>query len=139
MNRTFVGLFILLSMLLPAVLAYGAESPVVVIHTLTGYSKGADSVTLDYALHVVNAGKLPLSDVTLALVPSPQFGVQHTTVTVGSLRPRESVDLTVQLVTPIIHDQDRLSQNTLLWAGKYVNAQGNPVQFPLTSRPGGAK
>ena len=72
MNRTFLGLFVLLAMLLPC-LAYGAGSPVVVTHTLTGYSKGADAVTLEYSLHVVNQGKDTLSDLTLGSCPLPSF------------------------------------------------------------------
>ncbi len=139
MNRSFAGLFVLLAMLLPAVSAWGAESRVTVSHTLTGFNMGTNTVTVDYSLHVVNNGEAPVVNLSLSLVPLPPFVANRTIVNVGYLGTRQSADVSLQLVTRAILSADRFSQQPLFLVGKYLDGEGKPAQFPVKSKPGGAK
>jgi hypothetical protein len=139
MKKSFTGFLIALTITIFAHVAGAADPPVIVTHTLTGYSKGPSSVTLEYSLHVVNPGETPLADLTLSLVPRPPFVTTRTTVTVGFLGPKQSADMPMKLVTPLLLEKDHFSQKTLPWAGKGLNAEGKRVEFPVKSRPRGAK
>jgi hypothetical protein len=139
MKKSFTGFLIALAITIFAYVACAAGPPVIVTHTLTGYSKGPAEVTLNYALHVVNPGQTPLADMTLSLVPRPPFITAGTTVNVGFLNPKQSADIQLRLMTPLLLDQAHFSQQPLSWAGECLNAEGKRVKFPVKSRPGGAK
>ncbi len=139
MNRSFAGLFVLLAMLLPAASAWGGESRIVVTHTLTGYNMGTNTVTVDYSLHVVNNGEAPVVNLSLSLVPMPPFVGNRTMVNVGYLGARQSADVPLRLVTRTVLSAERFSQQPLFLVGKYLDGEGNPAQFPVKSKPGGAR
>ena len=147
MNKSATGLLIALVINVFAVLAFAAESPVILRHSLTGYkkveghnkNKGSAVVTLDYSLHVENPGDTPLGDLSLYLVPRPPLVSKKTIVSVGYLGPHQSTDINLKVVTKMVLDQDNLSQKPLLWAGKCLDAEGKLIEFPVKSRPGGAK
>ncbi len=139
MNRSFAGLLVLLAILVPAGLAYGAESRFMVSHTLEGYNKGTATVTLDYSLHVMNNSDTPVIDLSLSLVPMPPFITNKTTVNVGYLGAHQSADVSLQLVTNTLLGADRFSQHHLFFVGKYIDGEGKPVEFPVKSKPGGAR
>lgn len=139
MNKTFAGFLIALTINIFAVFAFAAESPVILNHTLTGYNRGSTSITLDYSLHIANPGDTPLADLSLSLVPVPPLVAKRTIVSVGYLGPHQSADVTLQIVTPALLDVKRFSRTPLFWAGKYVDVEGKPAEFPAKSKPGGTK
>ena len=139
MKRVFTGFLIALTMNLLAVFACAAEPPVIVTHTLTNYSEGPSSLTLDYSLHVENTGDTPLTDLSLSLVPRPPFVATTTVVDVGSLAPKQSTDVTVSLVSRFLLGEDHFQRLPLSWAGECLNAGGKLLEFPVKSRPGGAR
>lgn len=139
MKNYLTGLLTAIIINILAVLACAAGSPVTLTHTLTGYSKGTTAVTLDYSLHVVNPGHTAISDLSLSLVPRHPFVTTTATVNVSHLAPKESADLRVTLVTPLLLDKDNLSRRSLSWAGKGVTAEGKLIEFPVKSSPGGAR
>jgi hypothetical protein len=139
MKRMLAGLFIVLAMNLFAGVTHAAGPKLALDHTLTGYSKGATTVTLDYSLHIVNPGDTPLANLSLSLVPLPPLISQRTTVNVGYLGPHQSTYVSLQIVTPALLDADRFSRNPLSWAGKYLDVEGKQIEFPVQSKPGGAR
>lgn len=139
MKRSFTALVISLTINMLAVFAYAAGPPIVVTHTLTGYSQGPTATTLEYSLHMVNHGETPVSALSLSLVSRPPFVSTTTTVEVTSLAPNQSTDLAIKLVTPLLLEEEQFARRTLLWAGKLLDAQGKLVEFPIKSRPGGAR
>ena len=139
MNKSFTGLLIALTINIFAVFAFAAESPVILRHTLTGYNKGSTATILDYSLHVVNPGNTPIADLSLSLVSVPPLVAKSLTVSVGYLGPHQSTDLTLQIVTSALLDEERFSRIPLFWAGKYLDADGKPAEFPAKSKPGGGK
>lgn len=139
MNRALAGFLVMLTMNLVAGFTHAGEPRLVVGHSLTGYSKGATSVTLDYSLYIVNPGDTPLADLSLSLVPLPPLTAQGTTVSVSYLGPQQSAQLFMQVVSPALLDEDRFSQRLLFWAGRYTDIEGKQVEFPVQSKPGGAR
>jgi hypothetical protein len=139
MKRALAELLILLAINLFASLTHAAPPQLVLDHTLTGYSKSATAVTLDYSLHVTNPGNTPLADLSLSLVPIPPLVAKGKTVSVGYLGPHQSAYVSLQIVTPALLDEDRFARIPIFWAGKYQDSEGKLVQFPAKSRPGGAK
>jgi hypothetical protein len=139
MNRSFAGLLVLVAMLLPAGLAFGAESRVMVSHTMAGYNKGTATVTLDYSLHVMNNSDTPVVNLSLTLVPMPPFITNKTTVDVGYLGAHQSADVSLLLVTKTLLSADRFSQQPLFFVGKYLDGEGKTAEFPVKSKPGGAR
>ena len=111
--------------------------PVIVTHTFTGYSSAGNTVSVDLTVHVVNPGDSALSNVTLTFVPLRPFGPEGSTLYVGDLGPYQSGDFSVMVVTPARLSADKFSQKPLFWAGKCLDAQGQLVEFPATSRPEG--
>lgn len=139
MNKAFAGLFVILAMILPVSSAGGAVSPVSVSHTLTGYSKGSATVTLDYSLHVVNAGDNPLTNLSLSQIPLFPFANGAPPVTVDYLAPHQGFDVSFTVTTPILLGADRFTQTPLFWAGKCFDGEGKPLEFPVKSKPGGVE
>lgn len=139
MKKSFTGFLIALTVVLWSVIACAAGSPVVVTHNLTGFSQDATATTLEYSLHLLNPGEAPLSDLSLSLVPRRPFVTSRTTVDVSYLAPKQVADLTVKVVTPLLLEEEQFSRRPLFWAGKCLDAQGKLVEFPVKSKPGGAK
>ena len=139
MDRVLAGLLVMLAMNLAASFTHAGESPLIVGHSLTGYSKGTTSVTLDYSLFIVNPGDTPLADLSLSLVPLPPLTAQGTTVSINYLGPKQSAQLFMQVVSPALLDEERFSQRPLFWAGRYTDMEGKLVEFPVQSKPGGAR
>jgi len=136
MRRLF---FVTVALVFMAGICRAAGPPVVLTHTLTGYTEGETKVTADYYLHVENRGNAPVPELTLSLVPSVPTFLQPTTINLGELGPRETRDLFVQVESSIRLKRATLSQSPLFWAGTFVDADGKAVEFPIKSTPGGAK
>jgi len=83
MKKRFAAL-LLLGWLIPASMAW-AESPVVVSHTLTGYTMGTDEVTLSYTLTVKNLGAASISNLTLSYVPVSIISKDALVLDIGTL------------------------------------------------------
>lgn len=147
MNKTFAGSLIALTINIFAAFALAAGPPVILSHTLAGYSKvegnsknkGATVTTLDYSLHVENPGETPLDDLSLSLVPRPPLVSKRTIVSVGYLGPHQSTDIRLKVLTKMALDPKNIAQMPLLWAGKCLDAEGKLIEFPAKSRTGGAK
>jgi len=135
MKKALTGFLILSSMLWTAGLVWADASPVVLTHTVTGYGTGDKTVTVDVSVHVENPGDTYLSNVTLSFVPMPPFVRGRSTLNVGSLAPRQSADFSLHLEAPAI-GKDKVARRPLFFAGKYDDANGTKVEFPVTSHPG---
>ena len=139
MIKTLAKLFIFFALLVPSGLAWGAGPPVLMTHALAGSSKGQLQTTLNFTMNVVNLGEAPLSALTLALVPVLPLGPEPTTLEVGPLGPHEGVDLPLQVTVPGFIKAEELTHKPLSWTGTYLDAQGAPVEFHITSYPGGVR
>lgn len=139
MDRALAGFMVMLAMNLGAGFTHAGEPRLVVGHSLTGYSKAASSVTLDYSLFIVNPGDTPLTDLSLSLVPLPPLTAQGTPASISYLGPKQSAQLFIQVVSPGLLDEERFSQRPLFWAGRYIDMEGKQVEFPVQSKPGGAR
>jgi DNA-binding beta-propeller fold protein YncE len=134
MKRSLAGLFILSALLIPS-LVWAEAPPVTLMHTVTGYSSGDKTVTIDISVHVTNPGNSALSNVTLTFVPMPPFISGRSTLDVGSLAPRQGADFTLHLEAMAIAI-DKLAHRPLFFAGKCDEADGTQVEFPVSSYPG---
>ena len=137
MKRVIGGIFIILCALLPAGLARAADPPVIMTHKLAGSSSGTNSTSLDFTVHVENPGESAIFGLTLSVVPSPPLISGRVTLTVSKLAPYQSVDLPLELTAPGSIPADEISRRPLFWVGKCLDAQGQLLEFPATSHPGG--
>lgn len=136
MRKRFTAL-LFLAWLIPTATAW-AVSPVVVSHTLTGYTMGTDSVTLSYTLNVKNIGTSSISNVTLSLVPLMITSREQIKLNVATLDPQAETQIPFAFTTPMLLDQSVFSQQPLFWAGTCADSSGNLIEFPATSVQGGA-
>ncbi|MCM2357206.1 MAG: hypothetical protein NDI77_03590 [Geobacteraceae bacterium] len=128
---------VFLGLLISAGMA-SAESPILVTHTLTGYSMGSDSVVLSYILKVKNPGYSNVSNLTLAQVPLFMIGTDRITLSIESLEPLGETQIPFSIVTPMLLDQAAFSERPLFWAGEYTDGNGDLLEFPASSVEGGA-
>lgn len=135
MGKRFLTL-LFLGWLIPAGMAW-AESPVSVSHTLTGYSKGADSVVLNYTLTVKNSGTSPVSNLVLIYAPLAISNTSAITLNIGNLDPQKEIQVPFILTTPLILDQNKFSEQPLFWAGECTDSNGGLMEFPARSVEGG--
>jgi hypothetical protein len=139
MKNAMAALFMLMSICLISGLACAAAAPVIVTHMLTGSSKEGTITTLNFTVHVVNMGNDPITSLTLSLVPLPPLTSGQTTLNFATLGPHKSMDIPLQVTAPAFINTDKISRRPLVWAGKCVDAQGTPVDFPATSHHGGSQ
>ena len=141
MKKTMAALFMLMSMCCNAGLAFAAAAPVIVMHAQTGSNEGKTKTTLNFTVHVVNPGDAPISNLALSLVPLPPLMPGRVTLNVASLDPHQSVYLPLQVTatSPAFLNADEISRRLLFWSGKCVDADGTPVEFPVTSHPEGVE
>jgi hypothetical protein len=139
MKKAMAALCMLMSMCFITGLSCAAAPPVIVTHALTGSSKEGTKTTLIFTVRVVNLGDAPIISLTLFLVPLPPLTPGQTTLNVATLGPHQSMDIPMQVTAPALLNADEISHMTLLWAGKCVDAQGTPVEFPATSHTEGAQ
>jgi hypothetical protein len=126
----------LLGVLLVFVFSAGmawAESPVYLCHTLTTYTAGTDTVTLDYVLHVENTEAEPvynlaLSHVPLMLIPEPEVSLN-----IGTIEAYGAVDVMFTIATPMLLSQDEVSGRPLFWVGEGQDANNAFIEFPADS------
>ena len=135
MKTPLMGFLILSSLLWTAGLVWADASPVVLTHTVTGYGTGDKTVAVDISVHVANPSDTSISNVTLSFVPMSPFFRGRGTLNVGSLAPRQSADFSIRLEAPAI-GKDKVARRPLFFAGKYDDANGTQVEFPVTSHPG---
>lgn len=137
MKRMSVGLLVCAIWLLLAGMAW-AESPVLLSHTLQGSSKGADSVTWNFSLHVINTGDAPLRDLALSYVPLLVMAREEVNLNVPEIEAHGQTDIKFDLTTPALSDEKEISLQSFHWAGKCLDEQGKTLEFPVASNPGGA-
>jgi hypothetical protein len=136
MRKRFAAL-LLLGWLIPAGIAW-AESPVVVSHTMTGYSMGTDSVILSYVLNVKNTGTDSVTNVALSYVPLMIVSTKQITLNVAVLESQAELQVPFTITTPMLFEQDKFSSQPLFWAGTCKDGSGNQIDFPAQSVEGGA-
>lgn len=136
MKSRFAAL-VFLVLLMTAGMAW-AESPILVSHTLTGYSMGSDSVILNYTLNVKNSGESSVHNVTLTQVPLFIITRDRVTLNIGSLEPQGEMQIPFTFITPMLLNQSEISAQPLFWAGEYIDNNGNLIEFPARSVNGGA-
>ena len=131
MKKVFV--FVLaMAFLLPAGRAL-AESPVLLSHTITGYTEGVDTVTLDVVLHVENPGAAPLYNLTLSHVPLMIISQDEILLSIGTVEALGALDVPLTVVTPMLLSQEEFSELPLFWAGEGEDANSNFIEFPADS------
>jgi hypothetical protein len=139
MKRSLTRLFIFSTLLLFAGWTWAAAAPLVVTHTVIGSGADSPATAIDICVHVANPGDTALSDVTLSFVSLPQLNTRYRTLNLGNLAPHQSVDFFLHLKGQGTLDGEKIAQRTLLFAGKCIDASGAPVEFRVTSNPGGAE
>jgi hypothetical protein len=139
MTRILSVLLVALTSTFIAGVCRSAEPPVFVAHEVTGQHKGAKEISIDYVLHVVNAGEKPLSDLTLSVVPSPLFPQGEKVLKVGALAPHQRADLPFQLKATTARSYEMLSREPLFIGGRYLDTDRKVIEFPAKSYPGGAR
>jgi hypothetical protein len=139
MTRILSVLLVVLTSTFFAGVSRGAEPPVFVAHEVTGQHKRAKEISIDYLLHVVNAGEKPLSDLTLSVVPSPLFPRGKVVLKVGALAPHQRADLTFQLKATTARNSETLSREPLFIGGRYLDTDRKVIEFPAKSYPGGVR
>jgi hypothetical protein len=131
MKKVFV--FVLaMAFLLPAGRAL-AESPVLLSHTITGYTQGADTVTLDVVLHVENPGAAPLYNLTLSHVPLMVISEDEILLNIGTVDALGALDVPLTIVTPMLLSHEEFLELPLFWAGEGQDADNNFIEFPADS------
>lgn len=114
-----------------------AQSPVHLNHTLTGYTQGIDSVTLDYVLHVENTGVEPLYNLSLSYVPMVIISESNVSLDIGVIEANGLVDVTFTIVTPMLLSQEEFSESPLFWAGEAADPNNAFIEFPADSLTSG--
>jgi hypothetical protein len=139
MEKTLIGSIMLSLLILFSGLAWAAGPPVVLTHTMTGYSAGDHTAGLDISILVSNPGDVSLTDLELSLAPTPPFFKGWDTLEVSSLAPHQSARLSLHVEAPLSYDKNKVTVTPLHFTGKYKGADGKLRMFPAMSRPGGAK
>jgi hypothetical protein len=139
MKRSLTAFLTAISIIVFAVFAYAGGAPVTLTHEITGYSKDVNTVTLEYAVHVLNQQDGVIGPLSLTLVVQPPLVMAKKVITVDSLRPNEAIDIKVKVESALLGDQKFFTRLPLLWAGKYTDSDGKLVEFPIKSRAGGGK
>jgi uncharacterized membrane protein len=133
MKRIFAVLCVVLAVNMAS---YAIESPVTVTHKLVRYQSGPELATVQYALHVENSGKKPLTDLTLQVVRSQILRPPTPDFKIGTLSAGESRDLSLTIETPADIPRERVLRQPLLLAGK-CRSHGKVLEFPVRSHAGG--
>jgi len=120
-------------------LACASAPPIIVTHTLTQSSKNGSQTTLNFIVHVVNMGDDPITSLTLSLVPLPPLMPGQATLNVATLGPHQSMDIPLEVTATTSLEANKISHRALFWGGKCIDAQGTPVEFPVTSHHEGAQ
>ncbi len=110
-----------------------AEPPVYLSHTLTGYTEGVDTVTLDYVLHVENMGAGAVYNLVLSHVPLMIIAEPDVSLGIGTIEANGAVDVTFTIVTPLLLSQEEFMELPLFWAGEGEDANYNFIEFPAES------
>jgi len=137
MKKVLVLLLIISFASLPSAVMALNESPVYVSHTVTGYTEGADTVTINFTLHVENYGSAPLYNVTLSNV-SLFIPAEGAKLNLGDIGASGTRDVSFSLVSPspLPVTIDELERLPLFWAGEGTDAGGNFIEFPAESQGG---
>lgn len=136
MKRMSVGLSGCAIWLLLVGMAW-AESPVLLSHSLNGSTKGGDSITFNFTLHVENTGDTPLRDLALSYVPLLVMAREEVNLNIPEIEAHGQSDIKFDLTTPAISDEKEISLQSFHWAGKCLNDQGKTLEFPVASNLGG--
>lgn len=115
-----------------------AESPIFVNHTLTGYTMGTGSAVMNFSLTVKNPGNSSITNLILSYVPLMIISRDPITLNIGTLDPQAEVQVPFTITTPMLLDHMKFSGQPLFWIGSCTDDNGNQIQFPVNSVPGGA-
>jgi hypothetical protein len=130
MKRIVVLSFLIIVTLSGVVQA--SESPVTLSHSLTSSSKGDDSVTLNFTLHIENISDTPLNNLRLEHVPLMLFATEEIILKVEKVDANSTFDIPFTLVIPVIVDEEEILRQPLFWAGEGIDAN-NFIEFPAES------
>jgi hypothetical protein len=125
----------LLALLLAPVVVQAVELPVTVSHELTSTFQGADSLTLNYTVHLANAGESGLTELSLSLVPLPPFTTRDLVLKLAYLGAGETADLEAELLAGQEPDVDAMALAQMTFSIKGTDDEGHPVSFRVTSFP----
>lgn len=114
-----------------------ADAPLLLSHTLKGSSKGPDSVTWNFALHVINNGDTPVRDLALSYVPLLVMARDEVNLNISEIAGHGETDVPFELTVPVFVEEREVSTQPFHWAGNYLDDQGKPVEFPAESNQGG--
>jgi len=114
-----------------------AESPVSVSHALTGYTLGADTVTLTYNLAVKNVTASSISNVALSYVPLLIISQDQITLNIATLDPQIEVQIPFTVTTLMLFSEAEFRNQPLFWAGTCTDSNGDLIEFPSRSKDGG--
>jgi hypothetical protein len=128
-------LFLLLALVQAPVMAQAAEQPVTVSHELTSTFQGADSLTLNYTLHLVNTGESGITDLNLSLVTLPPFTTRDLVLKLAFLGAGENADLEAELLAGQEPDVDAMALAQMTFSIKGTDDEGRQVSFRVTSFP----
>lgn len=139
-GNTLKRMFLLiLSIYLLLPLTAGAEPPAQLSHTMTGYSKGNDFVTLNFSLHVKNTGDKKVFNLILSYLPLSIISTKDVSLNIGNLKSQGAVDIDFTLITPMLLNEQEISKQPLFWAGKYTDGGDNLNEFSEVSHIKGAQ
>lgn len=110
-----------------------AGSPIYLDHTLTSYTLGSDSVTLDYVLHVENPGAATFYSLTLSYVPRMVISQDDFILDIGTIEAYEFIDIPFRIVTPMLLNEELFSELPLFWAGEGADSNKTFIEFPADS------
>lgn len=130
--KKFIVFVFTLGLMIPAGRAL-AESPVLLSHTITGYTQGADAVTLDVVLHVENPGAAPLYNLTLSYVPLMIIAEPDVLLEIGTIDANGALDIPLTIVTPMLLSEEEFIKLPLFWAGEAEDAGNSFLEFPADS------
>jgi hypothetical protein len=130
--KRFVVISLLIVVMLSGV-SYAAESPVALNHTLASSLKDADSITLNFVLHIKNLGATPLYKLKLEYVPLIVFATEEIILKVERIEANGTIDIPFAIITSMTISEEGIIKQPLFWAGEGMDANNNFLEFPAES------
>jgi hypothetical protein len=117
------------------VMLSASDSPLFLQHTLISYQQIEDNVILDYDLIIENTGDASIYNLTLTQVPLLFIATDEVILTAGDLPGQASTEISLRFTTPMLLNEEKLSQQPLFWIGEYQDEAGLQHDFPFESHP----
>ena len=90
---------------------------------------------MDYNLIIENTEDASIYGLTLTQVPLLFIATDEVILTVGNLPEYARKEVSLQLTTSMVLDEEKLSQQPLFWIGEYQDETGLQHYFPFESHP----